>query len=306
MIHYILRRILIFVPVLLCIILLTFVLVHNAPGSPFAAEKHISAETLAALEKQYGLDLPLYKQILLYLKNVAHGNLGLSMNYNDRTVNEIIFQALPVSMRLGAFALALAILFGVLSGVLSAYKRNTAVDHATMGVAMIGISVPPFVLASFMILVFSFYIRLFPAVGWVGPRSMILPALTLAAPYVAYISRITRASLIEVLSQDYITAARAKGVAERPLVFTHALKNGLIPVISFLGPAAAYVLTGSVVVEKIFAIPGLGVNFVHSALHRDYFLAVGCALVYGVVLMCFNLLSDVLYGLVDPRIRYEK
>jgi oligopeptide transport system permease protein len=292
--------------VLLCIILLTFVLVHNAPGSPFAAEKHISAETLAALEKQYGLDLPLYKQILLYLKNVAHGNLGLSMNYNDRTVNEIIFQALPVSMRLGAFALALAILFGVLSGVLSAYKRNTAVDHATMGVAMIGISVPPFVLASFMILVFSFYIRLFPAVGWVGPRSMILPALTLAAPYVAYISRITRASLIEVLSQDYITAARAKGVAERPLVFTHALKNGLIPVISFLGPAAAYVLTGSVVVEKIFAIPGLGVNFVHSALHRDYFLAVGCALVYGVVLMCFNLLSDVLYGLVDPRIRYEK
>jgi len=306
MINYIFRRILIFIPVLLCIILLTFILVHNAPGSPFAAEKHISDETLAALQKQYGLDQPLYKQMLLYLKNVAHGNLGLSMNYTDRSVNEIIFQALPVSMRLGTFALVLAVFFGILFGVLSAYKRNTFLDHAAMGMAMIGISIPSFVLASFMILIFSFYIKLFPAVGWAGPKYMVLPALTLAAPYVAYISRITRASLIEVLSQDYITAARAKGVAERPLVFTHALKNGLIPVISFLGPAAAYVLTGSVVVEKIFAIPGLGVNFVHSALHRDYFLAVGCALVYGVILMFFNLLSDVLYGIVDPRIRYEK
>ncbi len=303
---YIIRRIFIFIPVLLCIILLTFLLVHNAPGSPFVSEKNLSPETLIALNKEYGLDKPLHIQIGMYIKNLLHGYLGRSVHFSDMTVNEIIFQALPVSLRLGSFALVIAILFGIPFGVISAYKRNTFTDYSVMSVALIGISLPSFVLASFLILIFSFTFRIFPAVGWQGPEYMVLPAITLSAPYIAYISRITRTSLIEALSQDYITAARAKGVSEASLLFTHALKNGLVPVISFLGPASAGILTGSVVVEKIFAIPGLGINFVHSALHRDYFLAVGCALIYGIILMCFNLVSDILYSVVDPRIRYEK
>jgi len=304
MTSYILRRLLVLIPVLLFIVLATFVLVHYAPGSPFSAEKKISAETLAALNKEYGLDKPLYRQIGLYFKNLAHGYLGRSMNYQDRTVNEIIGQSLPVSARLGAFALVVALLVGVPLGALSAYKRNTTLDYVSMGAAMIGISMPSFVIASFLILVLSFYLHLLPAVGFSGPSYLVLPAITLSAPYIAYLSRITRGSLIEVLSQEYITTARAKGVGERRVLFIHALKNGLIPVISFLGPASAGILTGSVVVEKIFAIPGLGVNFVHSALHRDYFLAVGCALTYGAILVMCNLVSDVLYGIVDPRISY--
>lgn len=306
MISFLFRRILLFIPVLFFIIFFTFLLVINAPGSPFASEKNISPETLSALNKEYGLDQPFHKQLVLYFSNLSHGYLGRSVHYNDRTVNEIIAQALPVSLRLGFFSLTLALLFGIPLGSYSAYRRNTFADVSTMTFAMIGISLPSFVLASFLILIFSFYIPLFPAVGWSGPEYMILPALTLSAPYIAYISRITRASMIEALSQDYVTAARAKGVSESSIVFTHALKNGFIPIISFLGPASAGILTGSVVVEKIFAIPGLGVNFVHSALHRDYFLAIGCALVYGILLLFFNLISDLLYGLFDPRIRHEK
>lgn len=306
MISYIVKRLLLFVPVLLCVAVLTFLLVHAAPGSPFAAEKRISREALQALQHEYGLDQSMPEQLRLYLKNLAHGYLGRSIHYTDRTVNEIIGQALPVSVRLGSLALLIAVLAGIPLGVVSAYRRNTLLDYAAMTGAMVGISLPSFVLASVLILIFCFYLPLFPAVGWGGTRTLVLPALTLAAPYVAYIARITRGSMLEVLKQEYIVTARAKGVTPRDLLFGHALKNGFIPVISFLGPAAAGVLTGSVVVEKIFAIPGLGVNFVHSALHRDYFLAMGCALVYGALLMGMNLLSDVLYGVVDPRISHGR
>ena len=306
MTSYIIRRLLLFIPVLLCVVLLTFFLVHAAPGSPFAAEKHITDETLQALKHEYGLDQSLPRQLLLYMRNLGHGYLGRSIHYTDRTVNEIIGQALPVSARLGGLALVIALFVGVPVGVLSAYRRNTLFDYAAMSGAMIGISLPSFVLASLLILVFCFYLPILPAVGWGSPRTLILPSLTLSAPYIAYIARITRGSLLEVLKQEYIVTARAKGVPPRDLLFGHALKNGLLPLISFLGPAAAGVLTGSVVVEKVFAIPGLGVNFVHSALHRDYFLAMGCALVYGLLLMGMNLLSDVLYGVADPRISYER
>jgi oligopeptide transport system permease protein len=304
MIQFTVKRLLLFVPVLLCIAVLSFLLVHFAPGSPFSSEKNISEETLAALKKEYGLDRPLPAQLGLYLKNLARGYLGRSVHYRDRTVNEIIAQALPVSARLGLFALVLALLAGVPLGILSAFRKNTWVDFSAMSFAVVGIAMPSFVLASILILVFSFILHWFPAVGFSGPRYMILPAVTLSAPYVAYISRIVRSSMIETLTQDYILSAKSKGLAATRILFTHALKNSIIPVISFLGPASAGILTGSVVVEKIFAIPGLGTNFVHSALHRDYFLAVGCALVYGALLISFNLVSDLLYGAVDPRISY--
>ncbi|MFH0920794.1 MAG: ABC transporter permease [Fibrobacterota bacterium] len=306
MTSYIVKRLLLFVPVLLCVAVLTFLLVHAAPGSPFASEKRLTGETLQALEREYGLDRPVTTQLALYLRNLAHGYLGRSIHYTDRTVNEIIGQALPVSARLGGLALIIALFVGVPVGVVSAYRRNTAFDYLAMAGAMIGISLPSFVLASVLILLFCFYLPLLPAVGWGSPRTLVLPALTLSAPYIAYIARLTRGSMLEVLKQEYIVTARAKGVPPRDLLFVHAFKNGLLPLISFLGPAAAGVLTGSVVVEKIFAIPGLGVNFVHSALHRDYFLAMGCALVYGLLLMAMNLLSDVLYGVADPRISYER
>lgn len=301
---FIVRRLLLFVPVLLCVAVLSFLLVHFAPGSPFSSEKNISDETLAALKKEYGLDRPLPAQLGLYLKNLSRGYLGRSVHYRDRTVNEIVAQALPVSARLGLFALVLALLAGVPLGILSAFRKNTWMDFSAMSLAVVGIAIPSFVLASVLILVFSFILHWFPAVGFSGPRYMILPAVTLSAPYIAYISRIVRSSMIETLTQDYILSAKSKGLPAGRILFTHALKNSIIPVISFLGPASAGILTGSVVVEKIFAIPGLGTNFVHSALHRDYFLAVGCALVYGALLISFNLVSDLLYGAVDPRITY--
>lgn len=301
---YFVRRVLFFIPVLLCVAVFSFLLVHYAPGSPFSSEKNISAETLAALKAEYGLDRPVPVQILMYLRNLSRGYLGRSLYYRERTVNEIIGTALPVSVRLGLFSLLLAVLIGVPAGILSAHRKNTLFDYASMSAAMIGISVPSFVLAALLILVFSFYLNLLPAVGFMGPKYMVLPALTLSAPYIAYLSRITRASMLEVLGQEYIVTARAKGLPVSRTLFVHALKNGLIPVISFLGPASAGILTGSIVVEKIFAVPGLGINFIHGALHRDYFLAMGCALTYGALLVSFNLVSDLLYAVVDPRVSY--
>jgi oligopeptide transport system permease protein len=290
------------VPVLLLVVLLTFLLVRAAPGSPFAGEKNISPETLAALQAEYGLDKPMPTQVYMYFRNLSHGYLGRSLHFSDWTVNEIIADALPVSARLGSLALLLAIFTGIPLGAIAALRRNTLADNSAMAVAVAGISIPSFVLASLFVLLFSFKLKWLPAAGWGRVEDMILPALTLSAPFVAYLSRITRGTLIEVLSEDYIRTARAKGVPEKRVLFHHALRNGLTPLISFLGPASAGILTGSVVVEKVFAVPGLGIHFVHSALHRDYFLAVGCALVYGIILLLFNLLSDLLYGIADPRI----
>jgi oligopeptide transport system permease protein len=303
--RFLFRRIIFSVPVLLLVVLLTFVLVHAAPGSPFAAEKNISQEALTALQSEYGLDKPFTQQLYLYFKNLLSGYLGRSIHFSDWTVNEIISSALPVSMRLGACALIIALLVGIPLGAVAALKRNSIVDNAAMGAAVAGISIPSFVTASLLVLVFSFKLKLLPSAGWGTLQNMVLPAVTLSAPYIAYLSRITRGALIEVLSMDYIRTARAKGVSETRVLFHHALRNGLTPLISFLGPASAGILTGSVVVEKVFAIPGLGIHFVHSALHRDYFLAVGCALIYGTILLIFNLVSDILYGIADPRISHD-
>lgn len=303
--RFLIRRLALSIPVLMLVVLLTFILVHNAPGSPFASEKNISPETLVALQAEYGLDKPLPTQLFMYFRNLAHGYLGRSIHFSDWSVNEIIANALPVSMRLGAFALLIALLVGIPLGALAAIRRNTIVDNSAMAVAVAGISIPSFVIASLLILLFSFKLKWFPSAGWGNIENIVLPAITLSAPFIAYLSRITRGTLIEVLSEDYIRTARAKGVSEQSVLFHHALRNGLTPLISFLGPASAGILTGSVVVEKIFAIPGLGIHFVNSALHRDYFLAVGCALVYGTILLLFNLLSDVLYGIADPRITHD-
>ncbi|MEW6040933.1 MAG: ABC transporter permease, partial [Elusimicrobiota bacterium] len=244
-----------FIPVLLLMAVFSFVLIHYSPGSPFSQDKLISAETLEKLKVEYGFEKPLYIQLLKYLGNLCRGYLGRSTKYMNLTVNEIIRQSFPVSAVLGIFALWLAVIFGVFFGVIAALKKNSAADHLTMFFSIIGISIPNFVIASLLLIIFSFMLKLVPVAGWGELKNIILPGITLALPYIAYISRIMRASMLEVLTQDYIRTARAKGVGTFKILFEHALKNGVTPVISFLAPAASFILTGSVVVEKIFAIP---------------------------------------------------
>ncbi|MFH1760742.1 MAG: ABC transporter permease [bacterium] len=303
---FIIKRIFMFIPVLFLMAVGSFIIIHYAPGSPFSQDKLINKETLNRLNAEYGLDKPLHTQILKYLGNLAQGNLGYSTKYRNTTVNEIIAQSLPVSASLGLFALALTLLLGTIFGIIAAAKKNSTADHITMFVAMVGISAPNFVIASILLIVFSFLLKWVPAAGWGQYKHVILPGITLAAPYIAYVSRLMRASMLEVMHQDYITTARAKGLSEFRTVTHHAFKNALTPVISFLAPAASFILTGSIVVEKIFCVPGIGTHFVHSALHRDHFVAVGCALLIGLILLTLNLVADILYAVVNPRVRYDK
>lgn len=305
MINYIIKRILLFIPVFAGMAILSFILVRSAPGSPFSSEKNISDAAMRSLNKEYGFDRPMYVQLGMYFENLSKGYLGKSLYYKNITVNQIIAQSLPTSARLGILAVTISLIIGIPLGIISAFYKNSTMDYLSMLIAVIGISIPPFVTASVLVLIFGFYFKILPAVGWFGPKYMILPAITLAAPYIAYVSRLMRTSMIDTLDQDYMKTAVSKGMPDYRLIFIHALKNSIIPVISFIGPASAGILTGSIVVEKIFAIPGMGINFIHSALHRDYFLAIGCALVYGILLMIFNLVSDILYTFFDPRISYE-
>jgi oligopeptide transport system permease protein len=283
----------------------SFILIHYAPGSPFSQDKLIHKETLDRLNAAYGFDKPLPVQLIKYLGNLSRGHLGYSTKYRNMTVNEIIAQSFAVSASLGLFALALTIGLGTLFGVLAAVKRNRLSDHGLMFMAMIGISAPNFVIASLLLIVFSFMFKLVPVAGWGELKHVLLPGITLAAPYIAYVSRIMRASMLEELGRDYIRTAHAKGLGRYRTVFSHAFQNAVTPVISFLAPAASFILTGSIVVEKIFSIPGIGTHFVHSALHRDHFVAVGCALLIGFVLLTLNLVADILYAVVDPRVSYD-
>ncbi len=305
MIRFVLRRIAISVPVIFLVATTTFFIMRLAPGAPFLSEKAIPPEIQANLQAKYGLDQPLIVQYGRYLRSLLHLDLGPSYKYPERTVNQIIKDGFPVSLELGLAALIFALLVGVPGGVVSAVKHRGFVDHLTMGVVLIGISVPSFVLGPLLILMFSLTLFWFPPALWGSLRQLVLPAITLGMIYAVYIARLTRAEMLEVLQQDYIRTAHAKGLANFRILWKHALPGAMLPVVSFLGPAIADLVTGSIVVEKIFAIPGLGRFFVESAFNRDYTMVMGTVLFYAVLLILANLVVDVAYKFMDPRIEYQ-
>ena len=280
-----------------------------APGGPFSAERNPPPEVLANINKVYHLDEPLPKQYVRYLGNMLRGDLGPSFRYKDYTVNDLIGNTMPNSLILGITALCSALFFGLLVGLVSAVKRNSIADYASMSVAVIGISVPLFVVGPLLMLLFAVKLKWLPTSGWItgrqGLKTLIMPALALSLPYFAYIARLSRASVLEVLRSDYIRTAYAKGLSYPVVLFKHALKGALLPVISYLGPAFAGIITGSVVIEKIFLVPGLGTFFVQSALNRDYTLIMGTVVMYSIILIFMNFVVDILYAVIDPRISYK-
>jgi oligopeptide transport system permease protein len=307
MIRYLIRRLIALVLVLFCVVSVTFFLIRVMPGGPFDRERKLPPHIEKALLAKYKLDGPLLEQYRDYLGDLLHGDLRLSTKYRNRSVNEILAQSLPVSATLGSAAFFLATFGGIVLGTLAAAHQHSWIDRFAMFTALIAISLPSFIIGPLLVLVFAISLQVLPVGGWGGPQFLILPAITLAAPYTAYVARLTRASMLEVLTQDYIRTARAKGLPERLVVYKHALRVAILPVVSFLGPLAANLLTGSIVVENIFSIPGAGGFFVTSVLNRDGFLLAGVVIVYCTLLVGFNLLVDLLYGWLDPRITvYEQ
>ena len=313
---FIFRRILSLLVVLLVAVTVTFCLLRMAPGNPFALnEKQSSPETIAAEERKHDLDGPIWWQCVRYLgiakrnngavTGLINGDLRECLKFKDRTVNELISQALPVSAILGAAALLLSTAIGVWLGSVAAVRKNTWVDSATMLGALAAISVPTFVTGPALVLVFSLWLGSLPVGGWTGISSLILPAVTLAGPFIAYIARLTRTSMLEVLNQDFVRTAHAKGLGEKRVLYKHVLKVGILPVVSFLGPLAANLLTGSLVIESVFSLPGMGGFFVNSVLNRDVFLCCGSVTIYCTLLVGMNLFVDITYKWLDPRIRLE-
>ncbi len=294
------------IPVILVVITVTFFLVRVAPGGPFDSEKAVIPEVKAALEAQYRLDLPLFEQYTAYLADLARGDFGPSFKYPGRSVNELIGAGLPVTAELGLYALLVAILIGGVAGVIASLKPNTVQDYLPMTAAMIGICMPTFLLGPLLLLVFGIRLEWLPVSGWGDiPGDKLLPSITLGAAYAAYIARLSRAGMLEVLNQDYIRTARAKGLPEWQVVVKHALRGGLIPVVAFLGPAFAGLLAGSFVVETIFQIPGLGRFYVQAAFNRDYTMILGTTVFLSTLIVLFNLLSDVLAAWMNPRLRHQ-
>lgn len=306
MLRYALTRFLGAIPTLLILITIAFFMIRAAPGGPFDAEKALPAEIEANLRAAYHLDEPLIQQFGRYVWNLARGDFGPSFQYKDYSVTELIAAGFPVSLRLGGSAMLLALLIGVTAGTIAALRQNSRTDHVVMAVSMTGISIPNFVMAPLLILLFAVMLGWLPAggIGDGGLRHMLLPVISLALPQVAYISRLTRGSMIEVLRSNFVRTARAQGLPERTVILRHALKPALLPVISYLGPATAAVITGSVVIEQIFGVPGLGRYFVQGALNRDYTLVMGVVVFYGALIILFNLLVDLVYAWLDPKVKY--
>lgn len=304
--RFLVRRVLGLIPTMLIIVAISFWLIRLAPGSPFAAEKTVAPEVIADLEKKYGFDQPPAVQFVRYVGNVVlHGDLGLSTKYPQRTVNEIIAAGFPVSFTLGIVALVWSLLLGISAGIIGAMRQNTAWDYSAMTFAMVGISIPSFVLGPILVLIFSLTLYWLPPAGWGTWRHVILPGLTLGTIYAGVVARLTRGGLLEIVRQDFVRTAHAKGLPERLVIWRHILKGGLLPLVSYLGPMIAALFTGTVVVEKIFDTPGLGPYFVDAAHNRDYFLTMGMVIFYSAFLLLANLFVDIAYGFLDPRIRYE-
>ncbi len=303
--RYTLNRIAGAIPTLFVVIAAAFFIVHAAPGGPFDEERRLPPDIERNIERAYHLDETTAEQFWHYLRGLASGDLGPSYRYRDYTVGELIAGALPLSLWLGAMAMLLALIVGVGAGTLAALRHNTFIDRAVSAVAMVGISVPIFVLAPLMVLIFAVFLNWLPAswTGTAGPLRLVMPVIALALPQIAYIARLTRASMIQVLGSDFVRTARAQGLSTVTIVRVHALKPAMLPLLSYMGPAIASVLTGSVVVESVFGIPGIGQFFVRGALNRDYTLVLGITILVAVLVITLNLLVDLLYGFLDPRIR---
>jgi oligopeptide transport system permease protein len=295
------------IPTLLILIGVAFFLIRAAPGGPFDRERSLLPEIEANLNAAYHLDEPLYQQLGRYIWGLLHFDFGPSFQYRDYTVTELIVQGFPVSLTLGAIAIVVALLVGVTAGSIAALRQNSRVDHAIMAVSMTGISIPNFVTAPLLVLIFAVYLRWLPA-GGLGDgslRTLVLPVTALALPQIAYLARLTRGSMIEVLRSNFVRTARAQGLSTWTVIVRHALKPALLPVVSYLGPAIAHIITGSVVIEQIFARPGLGRFFVTGALNRDYTLVMGVVVFYGTLIILMNLLVDLAYAWLDPKVRYR-
>lgn len=306
---YIIRRFLGLIPTLFIIITISFFIIRIAPGGPFDTERAVPEQILRNLEAKYHLDEPIIQQYGRYLFDIIRGDLGPSYKYQDHDVNFYIFQSLPNSMLLGVIALAISLTFGISFGTFSAIRQNSFIDYFAMSLAVIGISIPLFVIGPVLMYVFAMRLGWLPTAGWItgeyGWLTMIMPAITLSFPYFANIARLTRASMLETLRSDYVRTAKAKGLKNSVIIIKHVLKGALLPVVSYLGPAFAGIITGSVVVEKIFRVPGLGQFFVQSSFNRDYTLIMGVVIVYSVILIVMNFIVDIIYSFLDPRISYK-
>jgi oligopeptide transport system permease protein len=305
MLRFVLRRLIITVPMIFVVVSLTWGLVRLAPGTFYSQERPIPPAIVANIRAKYGLDQPWYVQYGKVIANTARGDFGISVRYLGQPVNDILWTAVPVSATLGVLAYILALAVGVVSGTIAALRQNSGVDYSSMAAAMVGISVPNFVLGPLMVLLFSLTLFWLPPARWEGfSLNLIMPVVTLAAVYMAYIARLTRAGMLEVLRSNYVRTARAKGLTDRQVLVRHALRGGLLPVVSFSGPALAYLVTGTVVVERIFALPGLGNYFINANLNRDEPLIIGIVAFLSILILVFNLVVDIAYGFIDPRVRY--
>jgi len=306
MLRFILRRLVVTIPTILVVITITWGLIRLAPGNFYSGEKRIPPAIEKNIREKYGLDKPWYQQYGRTMGRILRLDFGTSLKYEGQSVNEIIYRALPVSATIGILAYLLALVVGIAVGSVAALRQNSRWDYASMAFAMLGISIPNFVLGPILVLVFSLTLYWLPPSRWDGfpSRSIILPVLTLSAIYMAYIARLTRAGMLEVLRSDYIRTARAKGLSERAVVARHGLRGGLMPVVSYTGPALAFLLTGTVVVERIFALPGLGNYFIQASLNRDEPLIIGIVAFIAIALLLLNLAVDIAYAFLDPRIRY--
>jgi oligopeptide transport system permease protein len=307
MFAYIVRRLLSAIPTLFIIVALAFFMMRIAPGGPFDGQRKLPPEIERNMKAAYNLDKPIYVQFYKYLKGVVHGDFGPSFKNKDFSVSELIMVGAPVSVRLGLTALTLAAIIGLFLGTLAALQQNTIADFATMSAAMVGITIPNFVIAPLLILVFAVYLHWLPAGDWNnGDLShIIMPVTTLMLPQIAIISRLSRGSMLEVLRANFVRTARAKGLPGWKIMWRHVLRASLLPLVSYLGPAAAGLMTGSLVIEKIFGLPGIGRYFIEGAINRDYTVVMGVVIVYAVLILLLNLLADIAYGWLDPKVRYD-
>ncbi|MEZ5562142.1 MAG: ABC transporter permease subunit [Gammaproteobacteria bacterium] len=308
---YVLRRLALVVPILFAVIVLSFWLMHAAPGGPFDSELiDVDPNVIASIRAAYNLDAPVWKQFLDYLAGLLRGDLGPSLIYSEVRVSQIVATGLPISATVGLSAITVGLILGIGCGIIAALRKNSFVDYIVMAVAMTGVAIPTFITAPLLILFFGLYLGWLPLSGWNGgdPRHLVLPIIALALPKIATLARITRGSMLEALNTDYVRTARAKGLRERKVIFRHVLRPMLIPIVSYLGPSIATVMTGSVVIETIFGLPGIGRAFVEGATNRDYPVVMGIVIVYAVFIQVLNLLVDVIYAYLDPRIRqrYER
>lgn len=307
MFKFILKRILESIPTLFILITCSFFMMRLAPGSPFTSEKAYPPEVMANIEAKYHLNEPLVQQYGRYLQNLLQGDFGPSFKYKDQSVNDLIASAFPVSFKLGITAFCFAVVLGLAAGTLAALKQNSKWDYAVMSLAMTGVIMPSFVFAPLLVLFFAIYLKWLPAGGWNGGQLyyMVLPVLSLTIGYVAGIARITRGSMIEVLHSNFIRTAKAKGLPLSRIIFKHAMRPALLPVITYLGPAFVGIITGSMVIESVFGLPGIGRLFVNGALNRDYSLVLSLTILVGTLTILFNLIVDILYAVLDPKIRYS-